>query len=59
MFVALKGVDDNLGSGVGLAAANRLVELNGGKISIEANQPRGTRFFFSWPVSAASVTEQD
>ena len=56
MFIALKGVDDNLGSGVGLAVANRFVELNGGQISIEPNEPRGTRFRFSWPLSALAIT---
>ncbi len=41
--------DVESGSGIGLATCRRIVELHGGSIWIEANQPRGAIFRFTLP----------
>jgi len=38
------------GVGLGLAIVERLVQLHGGKITVEDNQPSGSRFCFTLPV---------
>ena len=40
---------ESTGSGIGLAVVRRLVQLMGGWITVEENQPRGTRFVFTVP----------
>lgn len=52
MFQTLQPRDEVEGSGMGLAIVKKLVELQGGRIWIEPNRPRGTRFCFTWPKSA-------
>jgi signal transduction histidine kinase len=42
-------VTDSYGAGLGLAIAQRIVELHGGKISVESRVNRGTEFGFSLP----------
>lgn len=37
------------GSGVGLSICRKVIERHGGRIWIEPNQPRGTRFLFTLP----------
>jgi signal transduction histidine kinase len=41
--------DGEAGSGLGLAIVKSLVELHGGSIHVEGNQPRGARFVVSLP----------
>ncbi|KRM86614.1 histidine protein kinase [Lacticaseibacillus thailandensis DSM 22698 = JCM 13996] len=42
------------GTGLGLAIVQRLVELNGGQVTIADNLPRGTRFVVTLPGAQAS-----
>ena len=40
------------GVGLGLSIVKKLIELHGGEISVEDNEPAGTRFCFTLPVYA-------
>jgi len=50
MFQTLQPRDQVEGSGVGLALVKKLVESEGGRISIDATQGRGATFRFTWPM---------
>ena len=39
------------GSGIGLAIARRLVELQGGKMKVESELGKGSTFIFSLPIA--------
>ncbi|MGA7721576.1 MAG: PAS domain S-box protein [Ignavibacteriaceae bacterium] len=43
------GTDDEKGTGLGLIICRELVEKNGGKIWIESESGKGTKFFFTVP----------
>ncbi|EKD99532.1 MAG: hypothetical protein ACD_22C00237G0012 [uncultured bacterium] len=45
------GVTKEKGTGLGLFIARGIVEAHGGKIWVEDNKPRGSRFFFTLPYS--------
>ena len=45
------------GAGLGLAVARRIVEQAGGAIGFESEPGRGSRFWFTLPVSGAARTE--
>ncbi|MGE0056917.1 MAG: sensor histidine kinase, partial [Dehalococcoidia bacterium] len=43
---------DREGTGLGLPLARHLVEAQGGSISVESDIGKGSRFYFSLPLSA-------
>lgn len=49
MFQTLKPRDAVEGSGMGLAIAKKIVEHQGGSISVESNPGQGASFHFTWP----------
>ncbi|TWU65764.1 MULTISPECIES: PAS domain S-box protein [Crateriforma] len=50
IFQTLRPRDEVEGSGVGLAIVQRIIETEGGAVSIDSNQPRGTVIQFTWPL---------
>ena len=52
IFSTLKRRDEVEGSGMGLAFVRKLVAQQGGQVTIEPNEPRGTAVVFTWPDEA-------
>jgi PAS domain S-box-containing protein len=49
MFQTLKPRDESEGSGIGLAVVKKVVERQGGRVTIESQPGQGTTFRFTWP----------
>ncbi|MCA9261338.1 MAG: HAMP domain-containing histidine kinase, partial [Planctomycetales bacterium] len=52
MFETLKPRDEVEGSGIGLALVKKIVESEGGEVTLDSAEPRGLCVRFTWPLSA-------
>ena len=59
MFSTLKSRDEVEGSGLGLAIVKKAVERFGGKIILQSDGIRGTRFSMHWPSSLSKRMTND
>jgi len=50
MFKRIPGMKRTPGSGIGLATCKKIVELHGGRIWVESEKGKGSRFYFTLPV---------
>jgi PAS domain S-box-containing protein len=51
IFQTLQARDTFESTGVGLAIVKKMVEDKGGKVWIESEKGKGTKFYFSWPIN--------
>lgn len=51
LFETLKPRDEVEGSGMGLSVVKKIVEHYGGSVTVDNNQPRGTKFVINWPLN--------
>ncbi len=58
MFQTLKPRDEVEGSGIGLAVVKKVVEQQGGRVTVETDNGRGTAFRFTWPNSVSAARER-
>ena len=56
IFETLQARDQVESSGVGLALVKKIVEMEGGRISVQSDEGEGARFRFTWPVSQNDVS---
>ncbi len=58
MFQTLKPRDEVEGSGIGLAVVKKVVEQQGGQVTVESHSGRGAAFRFTWPSSISLRAER-
>jgi signal transduction histidine kinase len=57
IFQTLEARDKVEGTGVGLSLVKKIVESEGGSVSVESEPARGTTFKFTWPKEGAAGGE--
>ena len=49
MFLRLKEIEDEEGTGLGLVIIDRIVNNHGGKVWVESEKGKGATFYFTLP----------
>lgn len=58
MFQRLHARDTIEGTGLGLTLVRRVVELSGGRVTVESDLGKGARFTFTWPKDVTLAVEE-
>ena len=53
MFQQVKEIDDEEGTGIGLAIVDRIVKSHGGEVWVDSKKGKGATFYFTLPKASS------